>query len=457
MSTNHIALNPGRVPSMPGTPNLIFWMVTLSLIPALALFGGMKFLILGLALGLALIVWIRPREAPVAGMLFLFAASIILPFSARLDITAPIWQMYYWAVGLLIITLAAVLRIGPGRIWMVPRSAKAFLAVATLATLYGWMRGASLSYVLRQYYGILLLVVFLGIALRVGSQELLIRRIATFGVFCVVCFLVYYASIFSEYGFHKEMGANGIEAVLMAALLLLVGLERKKRSWVVVALFLLLVPVLLFMRSDVLTFLIAATVGLGMGLKSRRRRLLCYSAAALMAVPAMYPPVTGIVGRAIVNAPVVGNFVPHWLGRADSLIGRVAEMDSAIQTLRAHPLLGNGMGAELTFTLPTTGKIISMRFVDSGWGYLVQKMGLMGTAAFIWLLVTIFSSISRESIALSACLLTVSLVTLFSQPIFFHFTTAPYIGTYAGLLLAQKRRRELAASRRSKSLIPAVT
>jgi len=67
-------------------------------------------------------------------------------------------------------------------------------------------------------------------------------------------------------------------------------------------------------------------------------------------------------------------------------------------------------------------------------------MGLLGAGAFLWFLITIFKAFSCESAGLTACLLSAALVTMFSEPIFFHFTTAPFIGTFAGVLLARKDR-----------------
>ena len=70
------------------------------------------------------------------------------------------------------------------------------------------------------------------------------------------------------------------------------------------------------------------------------------------------------------------------------------------------------------------------------WGFIVCVVG-----AFLWFLFTVLGNIARESLGLSACLLAVVLVTMFNEAAFFHFTTAPFMGTFAGLLLASNRRR----------------
>lgn len=92
----------------------MFWIILLSLLPVAAVFGSMTYFEMALALGLAVIVWMRPQEAIGAGMLYLFACHVVFPAAARLDTLAEsAWEMYYWAVGLLIIPAAAVAEQSP--------------------------------------------------------------------------------------------------------------------------------------------------------------------------------------------------------------------------------------------------------------------------------------------------------------------------------------------------------
>src|ERR1700676_5071211 len=117
---NTIALNTTREHRDTNAGVLAFWVLFFSLLPLALLFGKMAFLMLFLAAGLAAIVWGRPQEAPGAAILFLFAVSILLPSASRDDNTLEAWEMYYWAVGLLIITIAAVTRLGLRRVFAVP-------------------------------------------------------------------------------------------------------------------------------------------------------------------------------------------------------------------------------------------------------------------------------------------------------------------------------------------------
>jgi O-antigen ligase len=439
MSASGISLASPRGTARYGTPNLIFWVIAIGLLPAAAVLGGMKFLVLGLAVGAAVAVWTRPSEAPAAAMLFLLAASVLLPSSARLDYSAEPWEMYYWAAGLLVITLAATARLGPRRLLSIPTSAKVFAAVTLAAAVQGLIQGAAPSDVLKGLYGALLLVAYLAIALHVGSEALLVRRIRTLGTACAACFLIYYAAVFGEYGFHKEITGAAAEAALLAAILYMHGAEQGRRSWILRAILLLLVAALVFARGSVLLFLFAVTLGLAMKLQSKKLRRLTYVAAVLIALPVIFPPVTQIVARQLRNAPVIGAILPTGARNASSLEDRAAELPLAAATLQTHPLLGVGLGAHTYWKLPTVG-LLEQQYVDDGWAYLLFKMGLIGLAAFLWLLVTILGGISRRSVALSACLVSAVVIAMPVQPIFLNFQTAPFVGSLAGLLLARKYR-----------------
>jgi len=421
-----------------GIPGLMFWITVFSLLPLAALFGGMAILIMILAVAMAVFVWARPHEAVTTGMLYLFACSVVLPSSARMDgLGNDNSEMSYWAVGLLIITAAAVARIGLRRVVAVPLSVKVFLTVAFASAVYGEMHGAAMSYVLRQLYGVLLLIVYFGIAFHAGNEELLLRRIRTIGVVCAFCFFVYYVAVFGEYGFHKEMNVSGSQACLLAIILFITGAERKRPLWVLGGIALSLLPVLVFQRSGVLTFLVSLPTALAMKLRSKKLRLLCWSAAVLVALPALYPPLAQTVIDTISRISVIERNLPSGTVDAQTLYERGLQLEAATSTVRAHPWLGEGLGSAFEWDSPTLG-FLRGAYVDSGWGYLLQKMGLLGAATFLWFLITVLRGVSRQSVALSACLLSVTFVGCFSQPVFFHFTTAPFIGTITGMLCANR-------------------
>lgn len=403
-----------------------------------AFVGCMAYFLVVIAFCLAAIVYKRPQEGVGAGILFLFGASIVLPYASRFDFTVASTEMYYWAAGLLVITSAAVLSIGVRRVFSIPLSAKVFLGLAFASAFYALTHGAATSYVVRQFYGVLLLILYFGIALHAGEEDLLVRRTATFGVLCAVLFFIYYASVFAEYGFHKEMGFNGTQASFLAIVLFLKAIERRNALWATGGMALLGVPALIFMRKDILTFLMALAIALGMKLKSKMLRAACVVLVVLIAVTALFPPVTQIVSEKIDTLAIIRDILPSGTEDATSLYERSLQLGVALEAVRSHPFLGEGLGSAFQWESPTFG-LMEVGYVDNGWGYLIQKMGLLGAGAFLWFLVTVFRSTSRKSIGLSACLLSAAIVTMFSEPVFLHFTTSPFLGTFAGLLVARKR------------------
>jgi len=446
--SNSLTMSTGNsliITEHPRADSLGFWRLALTLgmvlfVPIAALAGGMPLLVMALALGLAVCVWRDPAEAPGAGMLFLFAAQILLPSSARIySESTDISQMYIWAVGLLIITLAAIIRIGPHRVFDIPLSAQTFLVVALGSAIYAATHGAEISYVLRQFYGILLLIAYLGIGLREGNEELVLSRSRFFGVFCALCFIVYYLAIFGEYGFHKEMGTSGAQASVLAILLVIAGIRARKMGWVWSGLILLSVPALLFQRRDLVAFLAALPIAYAFQSKTWKMRLALGLLATLLALPGIFPQIAQSVGDQLNEVPIISEMIPSSAQDSSSLYERAVQVQFALEAVVNHPWLGEGLGSTFQWDSPIQGSLEG-GYVDNGWAYLFQKMGLLGAGAFLWFLITIFKAFSCESAGLTACLLSAALVTMFSEPIFFHFTTAPFIGTFAGVLLARKDR-----------------
>jgi hypothetical protein len=424
----------------PATSEVVYWSGVLTLTVAAALFGGMTAVMLVLAVALGAYTWRHPEEALGASLLFLFAVQILLPSSARFKETDLAPQLYVWATGLLIITAGAVTRLKLKRLFDVPLSAIAFVAVALLSALYAQTHGAATSYVIRQFYGILLLVVFLGIALHAGDEELLLRRARTFGPLCALCFVVYYLAIFQEHGFHRETGTHGSQAAMLAILVAIAGLYARKLLWVLSGFVMMVVPALLFMRRDVLAFVVAFPIALAFRSRTWKGRLAYGCLAAVLALPGVFPEVARVVADQAREIPVLETWLPPTTEEAISLTERRAQTEYALNAVQKHPWLGEGLGSSFEWESPFYG-YQEGGYVDSGWAYLFQKTGLLGAGAFLWFLITICTGFSRESAGLAACLLAAAVVIMYSEPVFFHFTTAPFLGAFAGLLLAKKRRK----------------
>jgi hypothetical protein len=409
-----------------------------------ALFSGMRVLVLGIAVALAVVVWAWPKEAAAIGVLFLMICTVIFPSVSRFDWTwryyQP-WQMAYWATGLLIITLAAVARIGIGSLWRIPASVKAFLAVALIATVVGFVHGDAASYVLRQLYGSLLLVAYFAIAYRMGDEELFLRRLRTYGLLCAAGFFIYYAATFSELGFHKEITALATMEGAIGILCFVKGLTEKRRGWIVSALVLTAVPVLLWERRMLVTFAVAVALALAIKTSSRKARYLYLAVALLGTMPGILVSSAGFVLEKMEESvPGIVEALPFGGADVTSLEGRNLELSLGVDALKKSPILGGGFGAQIAFVMPGSGEFVDQIYVDNGWAYAMMKMGGLGLLAFGWFLATMLSCVSRKSLALSACLLSMVLVTMFNEPVFFNFNTSCLLGAMAGLLCAGKAR-----------------
>jgi len=417
-----------------------------AIVVALAgILGGMQYIIIALALGLAILVARKPKEAVPAGWLFMLAAMTLLPVTARLhylDIqTEGIdWQQYIWAVGSLIVVSAALYRVGISSLIRAPAPLKAFLLVAIASSVFGFSRGNEVSYVIRQLYGSILFVFYFVIARAAGDEELLFRRLKTIVPLVVFALFVYYVSVFSRFGFHKEDTSLTSQLGLVATFLFVKGVIERRSSWLVPSVVILAASILFFFRHVFLGFLFAMALALGLQRTSRAGRLLCYGVAVLILLPSMFPSgAQYVVDTVEEKAPEIFGLLPEATGtkNAASMVVRYAQLGSAAAALIQSPVFGYGMGSNLSWFDPDE-KYMEQPFVDNAWAYLIVKMGFAGILTFCWLLVTLLRCMSRRSLPISICLLTIFLIGMFSEPLCFQFTTSPIAGALGGMLYAKK-------------------
>lgn len=406
------------------------------------LFGGMEYLIIALALGLAVVILREPQEAVAAGWLFMLAAMTLLPARSRFHFldsqTIGIdWQQYYWAAGSLIVTLAALYSIGLSRLLRAPRSCKAFLLVAIASGIFGFVKGNDTSYVIRQLYGSILFVLYFAIAHAAGNEEVLFRRLRTFGVLIALAFIVYYISVFHDWGFHKEDTSLPIQMGMLATLLFVKGWLERRPAWLVSSGALFIASFLLFFRNILLTFCFAAALTLAIRSTSRIRKFICFGVAGLILLPSVLPFSAEYVLNVVEEkAPGLYELLPEGTQDTKTLMDRSIQLVTSTAVLAQSPVLGGGMGTEFTWSSDLGNR--DQAFVDNGWAYLMVKMGCAGILAFGWLLITTLRCMSRESLAISISLLAILMITMFSEPVCFQFTMSPIAGALAGLLYAKK-------------------
>jgi hypothetical protein len=393
------------------------------------------------ALLLAVRVCSEPKRVVFVGPLFLMAGNVFLPADARFSEygEAGQWEMYVWAVGILLITLAPIPRLGLSPFFRAPLSLRLFLLAAAAASVYGYMRGNDPSYVLRQLFGSLLLFAYFVFAQKYTDEALFLRRTRAYGTFLAISFLAYYAALFSEYGIHKEITTVGLQAAIFAILL---AAQGGWKSWAVAGI-LFLVPLLLVARHAIVAFPIAMMFLWAMTAKSRLQRWVCTALACGLLVASLVPPVVEIILDAAIGNATVDRLLPEGARDSSSIADRGIELVEAEYSVEASPLFGSGMGSSLEFMSVVRGDF-EQAYVDNGWAYLLTKMGFAGLLTFLWFAAGLVRRMGAAVSGLSACLLTLLLFVMWSEPVFFQFTTAPFAGVLAGLLWARKPEVSLA-------------
>jgi hypothetical protein len=395
----------------------------------------MALLLSATALVLAVRVFTEPKRVVFVGPLFLMAGSVFLPAHARFSEwgTEGQWEMYVWAAGILLITLAAISKLGLGPIFRSPRSLQAFLLTVIGSSVYGYVRGNDPSYVVRQLFGSLLLFAYFVFAREYADEALFLRRTRRYGAFLAFVFLAYYAAVFSEYGIHKEITSVGTQAGIFAILL---AAQGGGKSWAVAGI-LFLVPLLLVWRHLIVAFPLALVVFWAITAKSRLQRWVCTALACGLLVASLVPPVVGIILDAAVGNATVDQLLPVGARDSSSIVDRGEQLVEAGITAEASPLFGSGMGSSFEWTSVWRGDW-EQAYVDNGWAYLLTKMGFVGLLSFLWFAAGLIRRMGAAASGLSACLLTLLLFVMWSEPVFFQFTTSPFAGVLAGLLWARK-------------------
>lgn len=415
----------------------------LSVLPAVAaaaLGGGMPALILVVALGVTVQVYKHPEHAVIAGPVFLMACNVFLPASARFDYRDEIWQEYFWATGILFITLAAAIRTGWAAALELPRPLMAFLAVAGAASVYGLFRGNGPSFVLRQLFGLLLFVTYFALARHYGDETFFLKQTRAYGVPCVLAFVVYYVWVFGEYGLHKEISSLGTQASGLA-ILYAAGVGWKWRGATAA---MLLAPLLLVERRALVAFVLGVLLIWALTVASLPRKILAWTCVCVLLLFSLSPPYVGMVLEALTGTSMLDQLLPNGARDATSIEDRGVQLAEAALIVTHSPIFGKGLGSELEWA-SATRKFMSQNYVDNGWAFVLVKMGLAGALTFFWFVVGMVRRMRRGPVALSASLLAMLLLVMFAEPVFFQFTTSPLLGAMAGLLYREADRAQPAA------------
>ncbi|HEV7522903.1 MAG TPA: hypothetical protein VGP89_17510 [Candidatus Angelobacter sp.] len=391
----------------------------------------MPALLLVLAVTLAVRVHQHPKEIIVTGPAFLLAANIFFPSAARFDAgnTTEPWEMYYWACGILLITLAALLKLKPAALRRMPKSLLVFLLVSVAASLYGFERGNELSYVIRQWLGILLFGSYFLLATNYGNEEYFLRKMRSYAVPCMLAFVLYYIAMFSRYGVHKEITTIGTQGGILATLF---AAQAGWRWWSSAAI-LALGPLLLVERRSLAALALSLVLIRAWVMPSKFWKWSSWLLAGLIVVFSLAPTYVELISDAAVGSSAVDRLLPDGARDSSSIEDRGLQLVEAGFIVLNSPLLGNGMGSTLAWQSAVRGPM-EQAYVDNGWAYVATKMGLCGLITFIWFVVDLIRRMHGASMPLSVCLLSTLLIVMWAEPVFFQFTTSPFVGVVAGLL-----------------------
>ena len=391
----------------------------------------MPTLLLVFAAIIAVRVYQHPQEAIVAGPMFLLATNVFFPSVARFDAnngTEP-WEMYYWASGILLITLAALMKLDPAAMSRLPRSLLAFLLVSVAASVYGIARGNGSSYVFRQWFGSLLFGAYFLLATKYGGEEYFLRKMRAYAVPCMLAFVVYYIAVFSQYGVHKEITTLGTQGGILATLFA----AKAGWRWSGSAVILTLGPLLLVERRSLAALALSLVLIPAWVAHSKFWKRTFSAMAGLIVVFSLAPTYVELISDAAVGSSAVDRLLPDGARDSSSIEDRGLQLVESGLIVMNSPLLGNGMGSTLAWQSAVRGPL-EQAYVDNGWAYVATKMGLCGLIAFIWFAVGLILRMRGASMPLSVCLLSTLLIVMWAEPVFFQFTTSPFVGVVAGLL-----------------------
>jgi hypothetical protein len=395
---------------------------------------------------------LHPVRALLHAPLFMLLATAFVPQSFVIYGGGAPPEYYFWATGLLFITSALVLRLpwetlvrGRKRIG-VPFFLIAFSLVCVAASLQGLRLGFGASYVARQLFGALLFIIYFCAALVLPKTRSEIVK-----YFDILKWVGITASLFTiiidtpsvsigdmgtfKWGLSIYCAMLAVYCVAGAA----TAKGLKNRVWLgVQALILIANPIVFQARAATGFAALASGLAFVALIKSNKMKVLLTVGALAIAIGAI---VAGLILPVDSFLPQIGNaahLVPRNILKDPSYIGRVNELLSALQVVKAHPFLGAGLGSALTFFDTTVGRVESVVPIDQGFAYLLSKLGLLGLVSFYALVFSVF----RRSGWPKRNLLHISTFVLFffcigfmlSHPDMLQFIVASFSGMISGLL-----------------------
>jgi hypothetical protein len=402
-------------------------------------------------------VFFHPREGLWITPGFILLASVTsLPEAMGLEGAGYSPELPYWAVGVCVLFVAMLLRyiqqrrtsdtrLDDANTLRPPRGFYAFAAMSVIAGAVGIVHGFAVQNVAKQFFGCILLCAYFLFALRFAPkkehiQEVISRLVSA----CVACSLLYLAVIYFPrgMGFHKELTPISVYAGGLFVLLIPRVLYEKTRFQMdrafLAALFLFTFPIMMQFKRAVVACVICGFLGWGLRSASRRKSYVYLMVAFLVFVLALSTSFLNPVSAWLLKQTGWEGMFSEDVQSHYSVFLRVEEFRQVIDSLGTVPVLGTGLGSTITWSDPRSNLSFEQETLDIGWLYLLAKMGIAGTAAFIWFVAPIGVASLRKRINglhLALFLLLIfHLVQMIADASFVYFMTAGWEGTACAFL-----------------------
>lgn len=366
-------------------------------------------------------------------------------------------ELVYWAIGFCFVLIAMLCRyFWPARqarageeksaVMAPPRALYVLAAMSVVAAGVGLAHGYVLENVAKQLYGCALLCGYFLFALKftpkLDDVERILNRLIIVGVIWSLVYLVIYLYQVPTLGLHKDLTVlssySGGLTVLLLPRLLTTNIRFKRGRTIAMALTLFAVPLLTMYKRGVAACCLCAYLAWALRSRSQRKRWLAVAAAFLAFTLAVSTSMLNPIGRWFSKYPSLDYLFPEDIQSNYSVFLRIEEMRQVIDSLGGVPILGTGLGSTITWYDPYTGIVWEQEYIDVGWGYLLVKMGIIGTAIFIWLVGSLVVDALRkpiDGVHLALFLLLIyHLVQMVADTLFVSFVTAAWAGTACGFL-----------------------
>lgn len=403
-------------------------------------------------------LWISPS--------FILVASLVCPPEGFVVGAGYSPELAYWAIGICVLFVAMLIpylfhggrqpRAGSdtGAQIVPPRGFYAFAIMSVVATAVGLAHGYSLLNVGKQLFGCALLCAYFLFVLRFAPRAEDVDRIVTpIACAAAICSFIYIAmdiSLFSETNFSTHLTPIAFYDGALCVLLIPRILRSKRNIRIdrtlLVALFLFTIPVLTQMKRIVVAWVLCVLLAWGLRSESRRKRYLYLLASFLILAILVSTSVLNPIGTWLSKYESLKNFFPEDVQSHYSVFLRLEEFRQVISTFGSAPVLGGGLGSTLNWYDPITKTDWEMETAADGLLYLLVKMGIAGTVAFLWFIVPLGTASLRRRISglhLALFLLLVfHLLQMIADVTFFYFLTAGWVGTTSAFLYILNKNSE---------------